>query len=156
MTVRKGRAPLLFLLLLAASIAVRVRAERISLDVGLPQNAAQFPVRYIRLVALSFDSILADLYWIRFIQDTPLQPADEATGKKLANELFAAEVLDPAFRPIYVHGPVLLSVLGNQHCASLKVSERGMRRFPAEWRLPFNAGYVCFAELGDYGCATKH
>ena len=114
--------------------------------VALPPNAA-------RVLALSFRSVAADLLWIRFVQDTPITPADETDGTALATELRAIVALDPTFRAPYLHGSTLLSVLGSQPCSALEVVEEGIPRFPGDWRLSFQAGYVCFSELGDTECA---
>lgn len=122
----------------------------------LPSVALALPVRHARLFALSFDSLAADLLWVRFIQDVPMAPADEVTGAALASELKTITALDPTFRAPYVHGATLLSVLGNQPCSALDVLEDGITRFPADWHLSFEAGYECFSELGDTLCAERH
>ncbi len=122
---------------------------------ALPESHVALPVAYARIGALAFDGLAADLLWLRFVQAVPLQPADEATGRMLANRLQAVVNLDPDFRSAYYHGSVLVSVLGNQPCAAVEVLEQAMRRDPTDWRLPFQAGYNCFAELGNMECAAR-
>ena len=154
---RHPRWPLALLAaLFAAATGARTLAARGALTLRLPAMDVEYPIEYLRMAALSFRPLAADLLWIGFIQDLPLSPSDPATGRKLGRELTTVIALDPAFRSAYVHGPVMLSVLGNQHCTALDVSQRGIPRFPDDWRLPFNAGYFCFAEIGDFGCAARN
>jgi len=140
------------LALLARGTALRARAEL----PALPPARIGLPPGYVKLATLSFHELAADLLWIRFVQDTPLHPADEALGRALSAELAAVTDLDPHFRSAYLHGSILLSVLGNQSCAALGELEQGARRFPTDFRLPFEAGYNCFSELGDMACAADY
>lgn len=139
-----------------ASVFARREAERAVMAVAIPNAAIDLPVSYVRLIALEHDSALADLLWIRFVQQVPLKPADEALGRSLAQQLEGVVALDPAFRSAYTQGTVLLSVLGNQPCPAVRIAEKGIERFPGDWRIPFQAGYNCFAELGDPVCASRH
>src|SRR5205085_9310744 len=101
----------------------------------------------------SYDSLAADILWIRFLQQLPLRPADDDLGRQLASELQAVVALDPDFRVAHLEGSALLSILSNQQCAALKIAQEGAVRFPNDWRLDFQAGYICFSELRDTECA---
>lgn len=143
------------LLLFCAAVLARniVRREPTP---PLPPVRVSVPSSYVRLVSLSFDGLAADILWIRFLQQLPMRPADDSLGRSLAAQLQSVVELDPEFRVAHLQGSVLLSVLGNQHCAALDIAERGAKRFPEDWRLHFQAGYICFAELRDSGCAARH
>lgn len=154
-----GRPSIVFALLLAVALATviaRREAERRTADVVVPNITLDLPLTYARLIALEHDSAVADLLWIRFVHKIPFKPADETLGYELAQQLESVVALDPAFRSAYVQGTILLSVLGNQPCASVRIAERGIERFPGDWRIPFQAGYNCFAEVGDPECASRH
>ena len=129
----------------AASMLARRQAERHSAKVFVQGVQLDFPVAYARILALEHDGALAALLWIRFVQQIPLKPADEQTGRSLARQLHGVVALDPAFRSAYVQGTVLLSVLGNQPCAAVEIAEKGIERFPQDWRIPFEptGGHAC-------------
>lgn len=114
------------------------------------------PPEWSRIAALGFDSIASDALWIRFIQRMPMRPAGAELGASLAADLRGVVALDPQFRSAYMHGSVLLSVLGDEPCAALEIASEGGRAFPDDWRLPFQAGYTCFVDLSDDACGARH
>ena len=107
-------------------------------------------------MALSFDSVAADALWIRYIHEIPSRPAEPAHGRWLASYLDAIVDLDPHFKSAYIGGVTLLAVLGNQPCSALRTAEIGTRYFPDDWRVHFQAGYLCFDSLADTSCAARH
>lgn len=144
-----------FVLLLGATILLRAVAAG-STPVVPPAMRYQLPAAYLRMFTLSYDSIVSDVLWIHFVQAVPNRPADPPLAAALASELRAIVELDPQFRAAYLHGSILLTVLGSRPCDSLEILERGMERSPGDWRLAFQAGYNCFAEIGDPVCAAHH
>lgn len=146
----------LLVLMAVATGFTRQRAERRAARITVQDVRIDLPIAYVRMIALEHDATLADLLWIRFVQQIPFKPADELMGESLARQLESVVALDPAFRSAYVQGTVLLSVLGNQPCAAVRIAEKGIERFPGDWRIPFQAGYNCFAEIGDPACASRH
>lgn len=140
----------------AAAVGCRLRAERVATAPALPSTHFEVPGRLLRIASLSFDSLVADVLWIRFVAAIPLRPADPAEGRVLASQLNAVVELDPAFRSAYYQGSIILGVMGNQPCSALRILDRGMERFPDDWRLPFQAGYNCFVEVQDPECAARN
>ena len=138
----------------AAALGLRVWLERRQ-DPALTTVPVEIPA-YTRLMALSYDALAADLLWVQYLQRVPMRPADQALGRALGTQMQAVVELDPWFRSAYLHGSVLLSVLGNQPCAALDIVERGEQRFPEDWKIAFQAGYNCFADLSDFACAARH
>lgn len=108
------------------------------------------------MLALNFDSVVADILWIRFIQNIPDTHADAVQGEWLARQLTAVVDLDPHFRAAYLGGTALLDVLADQPCDALRILERGVRRFPQDWRQSFQAGFICFYEIADAPCSVRH
>lgn len=145
--------------LVAMAVAGIARRTAESRATELPVSvlrAVRLPDEWSRIAALGFDAVVADALWIRFMQRLPLRPAGPELGAALASDLQTVIALDPQFRSAYVHGSVLLSVLGDEPCAALEVATLGESRFPEDWRLPFQAGYTCFVELSDEACAARH
>ncbi len=147
---------LLVLAILIVSAGFLRSAAQRGAAVTLPVTRYELPAGYLGIFALSFDSIASDLLWIHYVQQMPDRPADPALGAALASELQAILDLDPQFRSAYLSGSILLVVLGNRPCDALDILERGIQRYPEDWRLPFQAGYDCFAEIGDPECAARY
>lgn len=145
--------------LLATAAAVLGLLTRSSLDPNSRpplRETRLLPPAELRIATLNFDSIGADVLWVRFIQNLPDTQADPDQGEWLARQLTAVVDLDPDFRSAYLNGTVLLDVLADQPCEALRILERGIQRFPSDWRMRFQAGFICFAEVSDSECAAKH
>lgn len=139
----------------AASVVLRVVASSPA-EIAVPPARAGLPSSYARMMALSFDSLLADALWIRYIHSIPVRPAEPAFGRWLGSYLETVVTLDPNFKSAYISGGTLLAVLGNQPCSALKIAERGTRYHPEDWRVHFQAGFLCFDSLNDARCAARH
>lgn len=151
-----SRAPVFLLpLALAAAVGFRAVAARTP-DPTLPPMRAGLPSEYARIMSLSFDAVVADALWIRYVQAVPNRPAAPSYGRWLSSYLDTIVTLDPDFKSAYISGVTLLAVLGNQPCSALKTAERGTRHFPDDWRVHFQAGYVCFDSLANRECAARH
>lgn len=144
------------LLVLSAFVAVAARSGvEARPRPPLPETQVPLPGE-LAVAALSFDSIAADLFWIRFIQALPSRTADERLGSHLATQLRSVVELDPNFTSAYTSGTLLLNVIGDRPCEALRILDEGIRRKPADWRIRFQAGFLCYNELSDAACAAKH
>lgn len=139
----------------AGLIAIFARTHLDGAQLPLADVRAPLPAE-LRIATLNFDSLAADVLWIRFIQNVPDTHADPVLGEWLGRQLSAVVELDPHFRASYLGGTVLLDVLADQPCESLRILEGGIRRFPLDWRMRLQAGFICFAELSDTPCAVTH
>ena len=143
------------LAIVAATVGLFARS---SIDGGRPplHDTRTPPPAELRIATLNFDSLAADVMWIRYIQNIPDTHADPVEGQWLGRQLTAVVDLDPHFRGAYLGGTLLLDVLADQPCDSLKILERGIRRFPQDWRMRFQAGFICFSEVSDSQCAVRN
>lgn len=111
----------------------------------------------LKRIALGYDSLLADVYWMRSIQY--YGRIDEAERRpvrygNLGTLLEVTTALDPRILAAYRFGAVFLGEpepvgAGEPH-AAVKLLEKGIRQFPDEWHLRFDQGFVYFWYLKDY------
>jgi hypothetical protein len=155
---RRFFTPVLLVLLMASAIGLQALRER---GGELPVTADS--VLYVRSpaalqrLALSYDAILADVYWIRAVQvygKTRLgQSADPSFGL-LYPLLELTTTLDPNFDVAYSFGALFLAEKppggpGRPDLA-LKLLERGVAAQPDDWRLYQAAGFVHYWSYRDY------
>lgn len=115
----------------------------------------QSPAVLTRL-ALSYDAVLADIYWIRTIQyygGTRLSDAPVKTYDLLYPLLDLTTSLDPRFSIAYRFGAFFLSEpapggAGRPDLA-IRLLEKAMRANPHRWEYPHDIGFVHY-RLGDY------
>ena len=145
-------------LFLAAAVVLQVRRDRaFGTDVPAEQVLyVQSPAVAGRL-ALSFDALAADVYWIRALQH--FGKARKVTPQERNNELLyplldMATGLDPHFNIAYRFGAIFLSESKPQGPGrpdlAIKLLEKGMQASPEKWQYMQDAGFVHFWALRDY------
>lgn len=113
--------------------------------------------RAVKSMAMSFDSLMADIYWMRAIQYYGRR--EEAALRKvpyknLATLLDIVTTLDPKMLDVYRAGSVFLAEpepLGaGKPQESIRLLEKGISLQPREWRLWYDKGFTYFLYLKDY------
>ncbi len=116
----------------------------------------------VKKMALGYDRLLADVYWMRAIQYYGRR--DEADRrpvryKDLSTLLDITTTLDPALMDAYSVGSSFLAepdpVGAGQPQEALKLLDKGIRAHPHQWRLYYNKGFVYYWFLQDYKAAGE-
>jgi hypothetical protein len=155
---RRFFAPVLIVLLMASAIGLQALRER-----GGELAVKADSVLYVRSaaalqrLALSYDAILADVYWIRAVQlygDTRLGRTADQDFTLLYPLLELTTTLDPYFDVAYNFGALFLAEKppggpGRPDLA-LKLLERGVAAQPDDWRLYQATGFVHYWSHRDY------
>ena len=149
-------------LVMAASVALQMAREA-----RYPSGALASPLLYVRSgptmsrLALSFDDLLADVYWIRAIQhygSTKLTDSDEKTYEFLYPFLDLATSLDPRFNIAYRFGAIFLTEGypdgPGQPEQAIALLEKGVAAMPDRWQYVLDIGFVHYWWLQDYVAAT--
>jgi tetratricopeptide (TPR) repeat protein len=111
----------------------------------------------LKRMALGYDHLLADFYWMRVIQYYGRR--DEADKrpvryKNLAVLLDITTTLDPDLMDAYKAGTTFLSepepAGAGQPEEALKLLDKGIRGHPQEWNLWYEKGFVYYLYLKDY------
>ena len=159
---RRFFTPVLLVMLMASAIGLQALRER-----GGELPAGPDSLLYVRSpaalqrMALSYKSILADVYWIRAVQlygDTKLgRTADRSYGL-LYPLLELTTTLDPYFRVAYQFGALFLAESppggpGRPDLA-IKLLQRGLEAQPDDWQLYQAIGFVHYWTTQDYAAAA--
>ena len=113
-------------------------------------------------MVLSFDALLADVYWIRAIQHyggTKLSDEAEKNYELLYPLLDITTTLDPRFNIAYRFGAIFLTEAypdgpGRPHEA-VALLEKGVRQMPERWQFLQDIGFVYYWWLHDYEEAAR-
>ena len=117
--------------------------------------------RVVTRLALSYDAIVADLYWIRAIQHyggTRLSDRPDKSYDLLYPLLDLTTSLDPNFNIAYEFGAFFLSEKkpggpGRSDLA-IRLLEKGIEARPDRWQYPYDIGFVHYRD-GDYAEAAR-
>jgi tetratricopeptide (TPR) repeat protein len=147
--------------LLIAPVQTRV-------DAGLARPSMDPDLLYfsspamVKALALGYDGLLADIYWMRAIQYYGRR--DEARRrqvpyKNLAALLDIVTTLDPGMIDVYRAGSIFLSepepVGAGLPRKAVALLDRGIAAHPQDWRLPFDKGFVHYWYMRDYEQAGR-
>jgi len=102
-------------------------------------------------VSLGYRELAADLLWIRAVGYVGSDD-DRAIGTRALVEAIVA--LDPRFERVYDFGGLAMTAIGtnatnDDMLAAIRVLERGMKEFPANYKLPLTAGQIYTVELAS-------
>lgn len=130
----------------AAQIALEGRLQRPPLLPGV--HWVQSP-ELMRRLAVGFNDIWADIYWISAVQyygDTKLRVDDKKNYNQLYPLLDITTSLDPHFNIAYRLGSILLSEGypngPGQTKQAIALLEKGIREMPNKWQYYHDAGFV--------------
>jgi hypothetical protein len=115
----------------------------------------------LKKVLMGFDSLAADLYWLRTVQYYGGKRRD-VTNKDfdLLEPLLRITVaLDPDLRIAYTYGATFLSEPFPQGAGTpakgIALIDEGIRRHPEHWRFYLDKGFLYFWYLKDYQKAAE-
>jgi tetratricopeptide (TPR) repeat protein len=116
----------------------------------------------VRRLALSYDALAADLYWIRAIQHyggTKLSTAPDKSYAQLYPLLDLTTSLDPRFNIAYRFGAIFLSEPfpngpGRPDLA-IALLRKGLAAQPERWEFAQDIGFVYYWALADYKQAVE-
>lgn len=145
-------------LLLGSTAALQARLERARpAEADLPGFLYIDAAGVLQRLALSYDSLVADIYWIRTIQhyggDRIAEHA-EARFDLLRPLLDLTTSLDPDFRAAYLYGAIFLaepqpSGAGRPYDA-VRLLEKAMAAQPGYWVFPQQAGFIYYWYIRDF------
>lgn len=124
-----------------------VRAEELSY---LPKG------EYLRIAALGYQQMAADLIWLKAVQ---LLGERHQTRAGYLAAYHAVDVLtdvDPTFVFAYQATGTVLGVWAGLPRESIALLTKGMRHHPEVWQLPFYVGYDYFYEIQDPAQAARY
>lgn len=105
------------------------------------------PSKYLEHFTFGYHELVADLLWIRALQDFEKCDRPVAQGA-LCNQSWAYQMvekvtdLSPRFRIIYATIPLLLSVVINDQEGAIRLLEKGVKYFPDDWPILYRGGYL--------------
>jgi tetratricopeptide (TPR) repeat protein len=145
-------------LLLLAGVAIHaanLRLEAQAVSLAAPGEVGALPDgRVLRVAALGFERLVADLYWLRtvyYVGDDAVSRAGYPDALRLAN---LVTDVDPEFASAYVIMTSVLSVLRQRPDEALLLLEKGVRENPEHWRIRFLRGFTRFFDMGDHARAA--
>jgi tetratricopeptide (TPR) repeat protein len=145
--------------LVALLMAVGVQ---VGIEARADEGAATRPLlylpsgQYLRFVALGFDELLADVIYLWSIQyygsyhiQDRYEYLERIYGRVISE-------LDPRYLDPYLLGALIMTAEAREPDMALALLDKGIERNPDVWLLAFEAGFICYNDLRDYGRAAAY
>lgn len=166
---RPGTGRLVAALALAAVMMIGAVGLQIARDRAYPrEEAQQRALLYVRSgealrrIALSFDALAADVYWIRAIQHYGGDRLAKTKARKyelLYPLLDLTTTLDPYFTIAYRFGAIFLSEKypggAGRPDQAVALLQKGLSVQPAKWQYYHDIAFVYYWQLRDMDAAAK-
>lgn len=150
--------------LVAAAVAIQIVR-----DTRFPAPPVESRMLYVtsgtvaRRLALSYDSLLADVYWIRAIQHYGGDRLSDLSSARRYDLLYPlldlTTSLDPRFKIAYRFGAIFLMEpypggAGRPDLA-IRLLEKGIDQTPERWEYYLDIGFVYYWRLSEYTKAAE-
>src|SRR5438874_4874623 len=161
------RTMLAALVLLFAAViglqAIQARRQPLGLPSGVTGNLLYVrSPEFLKRAALSYDSLLADVYWIRAVQHYGGTRLAEGTHKQydlLYPLLDLTTSLDPNFDIAYRFGAIFLAEEqpggAGRPDQAIVLLQKGLRAQPGNWRFAEDIGFTYYWWIRDYPTAAS-
>ncbi|MDE0119769.1 MAG: hypothetical protein OXM55_07165 [Bdellovibrionales bacterium] len=125
------------------------------------------PPNVLQHFSLGYRDFLADLLWLRFIQDAdfcsfkkgrPVYKGDVKTCELgwSYNMVDAITELAPRFKTPYTLSSVILSVFTGDKKGAERILLKGLKHFPNDWRINFYAAYLYTVDIKNPELAARY
>jgi len=133
------------------SVFLNQRLDKPSVYVSKQQLATNPREDFLTLVSFGNKRLISDAMWIH----TLLESDEEKYEKKDLNDWMylrfrTISELDPKFYENYLFGGIYLSIIKDDTSGAALIYEAGLKQFPIDYRLNYNAGFNYYFEMGDF------
>ena len=112
--------------------------------------------KHLKVVSLGFDEVLADAVYIWSIQYYGNYDIEDRYEylEQIYNRVISE--LDPHYLDPYLIGALIMNLEAHDPEAALRLLDKGIANNPDQWILPFEAGFLCYNDLGEYSRAAVY
>ena len=110
----------------------------------------------LRPAALGFDTVLADVLWLRTVSYFGLHYLTDKRYDWLYHMLDVTTTLDPKFLKAYTTGALILSIELGEVEKSNRLLIKGMKHLPGQWQIPFYLGFNHFFYMNEPLVAARY
>jgi tetratricopeptide (TPR) repeat protein len=152
------------LAMLGVAIVMELQRDRLYAERAPEDDALLYiqSTQVMRKAALSYDALLADVYWVRALQHYGFYRLHQDAPQRyrlLYPMLDLTTTLDPNFIVAYRFGAIFLAEpdpggAGRPDLA-VKLLEKGVKATPAKWQYYHDIGFVYYWHLNDYNKAAE-
>src|SRR6266571_6379798 len=141
---------------LLLAVLVQSRIEGIGRSSGVHPLLYLPSGKYLRVMALGFDGLLADVLYLWSIQYYGNYDIRDRYDylERIYDQVITE--LDPHYLDPYLIGALIMTTEERRPEMALRLLDKGIERNPDQWIMPFEAGFLCYNDLHDYQRAAGY
>lgn len=149
-------APALAFIFYGIALLVNTDLVKPKIEVTKQDSAINFNTTFLKLFSMGNKRFISDLIWVQ----TLLESDDSHYKKRDLNSWMYIRfnniaALDPNFYQNYLWGGIYLSIIKDDRLGAAEIFEKGLKIFPDDYDLNFNASFNYYAQLGNYSRAYE-
>lgn len=146
----------IFVLLAGVTHQVHKKIRGDVKDVPPPRDVLYLPKGdYVKVVAMGFDSMWADVLWLRTLQYFGGHFMGDKEYPIMDRMLEVITTLEPRFPDAYSFGGMVLQEEMKQRDKAVSLLKKGIDKNPDNWRLAYELGFLWFEEARQSQDTTK-
>ena len=114
------------------------------------------PAHILKRVALGYDRLVSDFYWLLAIQYYGEEKNARENYRWLYPLMDLVTQMDPKFLYAYKFAGVAIPYDAASARNANKILEKGMREAPQNWQFPFYMGFNYYTYMNDYEGAARY
>ena len=111
--------------------------------------------KYLKVVVLGFDNLVADILWLRGIQYFGGHFMGDKNYAMLERIFEVITTLEPSFIDVYRFASMALGEEAQKYQATTALLWKGVDRNPTRWEIPYDLGFFLLYTVKDYDQALK-
>lgn len=137
------------IVLFSSSLWLHSTFEKPVLEISKQDSSINFNQDFLRIMSLGNKRLIADLIWIQTLLESDLEKySKRGLGSWMYLRFLSISELDPLFYRNYIYGGLYLSIVKDDLEGAVAIYEKGLKYYPTDYDLNYNAGFNYYYELG--------
>lgn len=137
--------------ILLAACLINLKTKKPEVILSKQDTALNINTKFLSILSGGHKRLITDLLWIQTLMESDTEHYQK---RDLNSWLFlrfnTISILDPQFYQNYAYGGQFLSIVKDDLEGATVIYEKGLKLFPDDYDLNFQAGFMNYYEIGDY------
>jgi len=136
---------------LTLAFAINLLVPRAPLKITKQESATNINRDILLLASFGNKRLLSSIHWVTTLIESD---TEHYKGRDLGNWMYlrflTIATLDPKFYENYLWGGMYLSIVKDDLEGAAEIFERGLRLYPDDYKLNYQAGFHYYSEMGNF------
>lgn len=121
----------------------------------VPDQFTTLTPEFVKIISFGNYRFLSSFIWAKTLLDADTDHIKKGEVSWLSYRFNLISELDPTFYENYLHGGVYLSIIKDDIYSAAKLFEKGMKFYPNDFKLTYNAAFNYHFQIKDFNRSLK-